>query len=104
MESSLRLPSITLVLCLLTLVVCVASFFAVHTAASQSASETSARHKYTIQLDVDFDSLSYSGAERVRWINHGEKSSSVIYLHLYPNLRTADQPSALTATPTLNSV
>src|SRR5688572_32578745 len=28
----------------------------------------------------------------VRWVNNGEKPSSVIYFHLYPNLRTGDQP------------
>src|SRR6185369_3972329 len=34
--------------------------------------------------------LTYTGTERVRWINRGEKPTSVIYFHLYPNLRTGD--------------
>ncbi|HKY44637.1 MAG TPA: M1 family aminopeptidase, partial [Pyrinomonadaceae bacterium] len=49
------------------------------------------RHNYKIDLKIDFDKLTYTGVERVRWINRGEKPSSVIYFHLYPNLRTGDQ-------------
>src|SRR5215813_9194786 len=49
------------------------------------------RSKYAIQLDIDFDALTYSGTERVTWVNRGDKSSSVIYFHLYSNLRTSDQ-------------
>jgi hypothetical protein len=52
------------------------------------------RHAYKIDLKIDFDKRSYTGIERVRWINRGEKPSSVVYFHLYPNLRTSDQPAA----------
>ncbi|HEX2272203.1 MAG TPA: M1 family aminopeptidase [Pyrinomonadaceae bacterium] len=48
------------------------------------------RHSYKIDFKIDLDKLSYSGSERVRWVNRGEKSASVLYFHLYPNLR-ADQ-------------
>jgi hypothetical protein len=48
------------------------------------------RHVYKIDLKIDFDKRSYAGVERVRWINRGEKPTSVIYFHLYPNLRTGD--------------
>lgn len=48
-------------------------------------------HSYKIDLKIDFDKLTYTGVERVRWVNRGEKPSSVIYFHLYPNLRTGDQ-------------
>src|SRR6185369_11514661 len=50
------------------------------------------RHSYKIDLKIDFDRLTYTGTERVRWINRGEKPTSIIYFHLYPNLRTGDQP------------
>src|ERR1043165_3574484 len=50
------------------------------------------RHSYKIDLKIDFDHLTYTGTERVRWINRGEKPTSIIYFHLYPNLRTGDQP------------
>ena len=42
------------------------------------------RHAYKIDLKIDFDKRSYSGVERVRWINRGEKATSVVYFHLYP--------------------
>lgn len=54
------------------------------------------RHGYKIDLKIDFDKLSYTGSERVRWVNRGEKASSVLYFHLYPNLRPDQVP--LTAT------
>ncbi len=46
------------------------------------------RHGYKIDLKIDFEKLSYSGSERVRWVNRGEKASAVLYFHLYPNLRS----------------
>jgi hypothetical protein len=52
------------------------------------------RHEYKIDLKVDFDKFSYSGIERVRWVNRGEKPSSVLYFHLYPNLRTGEQTTS----------
>jgi hypothetical protein len=50
------------------------------------------RHAYKIELKIDFDKLTYTGSQRVRWVNRGEKPSSLIYFHLYPNLRTGEQP------------
>jgi len=52
------------------------------------------RHSYKIDFKIDFDKRSYTGIERVRWINRGEKPSSVVYFHLYPNLRTGEQAPA----------
>lgn len=51
----------------------------------------SERYKYKIDLKIDFDALSYTGFEHVRWINLGDKSASVLYFHLYSNLRTNEQ-------------
>lgn len=45
------------------------------------------RHRYQIHLKLDFDALSYSGDERVVWVNHGEHPTAVLYFHLYSNLR-----------------
>ncbi len=50
------------------------------------------RNRYEIKLTLDFDALSYTGSERVRWANHSGQSSSVLYFHLYSNLRV-DTPS-----------
>jgi len=77
------------VLCLLALVAI--GFTNTH---AQQIAETPERPKYQIDLRIDFDRLSYSGSERVRWVNRGEKPTSVIYLHLYPNLRANDSSLA----------
>ncbi|MDQ2920658.1 MAG: hypothetical protein M3R52_03435 [Acidobacteriota bacterium] len=50
------------------------------------------RHRYQIQLKIDFDSLSYNGSERVRWVNRGNDGTSVLYFHLYSNLRPDGPP------------
>lgn len=55
------------------------------------------RHLYKIDLKIDFDKLTFTGVQRVRWVNRGEKSTSVIYFHLYPNLRSGDQQFLTTA-------
>jgi hypothetical protein len=60
----------------------------------EAANGPAERHSYNITFQLDFDHLSYTGAERVRWINHGEKPTNALYFHLYPNLRVNEQPSA----------
>jgi hypothetical protein len=52
--------------------------------------EPTERHRYRIDIKIDFENQSYTGSEVVRWINQGEKPASVIYFHLYPNLRVSD--------------
>ncbi len=54
------------------------------------------RHEYKIDIKIDFDKHSYTGSERVRWVNRGEKAISVLYFHLYPNLRADQVASAAT--------
>jgi peptidase M1-like protein len=43
--------------------------------------------RYQIQLKIDFDALSYSGSEQVRWTNRSDRPTSALYFHLYSNLR-----------------
>lgn len=45
------------------------------------------RSRYQIDLQIDFDARSYTGSERVRWTNRGERSTAALYFHLYSNLR-----------------
>src|SRR5690349_16483344 len=78
----------------LIIVVCCVS----HEARAQTPAEPAERHLYKIDLKIDFDRLTYTGVERVRWFNHGEKPTSIIYFHLYPNLRVGDQQFSTTPT------
>jgi hypothetical protein len=57
---------------------------------AQQKQTTPERHRYQIDLRIDFDHLSFTGIERVRWINKGEKPTNVLYFHLYPNIRSAE--------------
>ena len=66
----------------------IGAFFVLLCGISVQAQE---RHQYKIDLKIDFDKLTYTGVERVRWVNRGEKPVSIIYFHLYPNLRSGDQ-------------
>lgn len=60
---------------------------------AQSAATTKEeRSSYQIQLKLDFDGLSYAGSERVKWVNHGDRATAVLYFHLYSNLR-AEPPN-----------
>src|SRR5688500_8219314 len=56
-------------------------------AAKRQVHSKAPRDRYQIQLKIDFDALSYNGSERVRWINRGNDAASVLYFHLYSNLR-----------------
>ena len=71
-------------------------------AQSQEPAKKPARSQYKIDLQIDFEELSYTGVERVRWVNQNDKAASVIYFHLYPNLRVAEpqpQSSPSNSTP-----
>jgi len=63
-----------------------------------------ARTLYRISLELDFDARTYRGRERLRWVNRDGGAASVLYFHLYPNLRADDerpaaQAQAETSTP-----
>jgi len=45
---------------------------------------------YQINLAIDFDNRTYTGTEKVRWVNRGEHPTSTLFFHLYPNMRTPD--------------
>jgi len=85
-------PGDLLMLCVLVSVcIAAASYQEIN---AQTPPQPAERHSYKIELKIDFDRLTYTGVERVRWVNRGEKASSIIYFHLYPNLRTTEQQSA----------
>ena len=78
-----------LLLCIIVCIFCAAQELNAQTPAAQPE-----RHSYKIDIKIDFDKLTYTGVERVRWVNRGEKPSSIIFFHLYPNLRSGDQSSS----------
>ncbi len=45
------------------------------------------RIHYQIQLALNYDNRTYTGIERVRWVNRGDHPTSTLFFHLYPNLR-----------------
>lgn len=56
------------------------------------------RLKYQIKLKLDFENRAYSGSERVHWVNKGDHATSVLYFHLYSNLRSeSPKTSSLSA-------
>lgn len=103
--SNLRFNSTALV-CITTLVVlAIAASIDAQPANGQStqSAEKPNRSLYKIDLDIDFDKLSYTGVQRLRWLNNNDKPASVLYFHLYPNLRVPEQqpppPTATASTP-----
>jgi hypothetical protein len=54
---------------------------------SEDSSNTPRRTRYEINLDLDFDARTFTGTERVRWTNDGERPVSILYFHLYANVR-----------------
>ena len=56
----------------------------------------SERARYDINLTLDFDQRTYTGVERVRWVNQDNRAASVIYFHLYSNMRARVAQSSAT--------
>ncbi len=46
-----------------------------------------ARTRYRINLQLDFDGRAYTGTEQVSFVNRDDRAVSVLYFHLYSNLR-----------------
>jgi len=70
-------------------------------AQSQDPVPPEKRLKYQITLKLDFENRTYSGSERVHWINRGDHATSVLYFHLYSNLRS-EPPK--TSAPSMSDV
>jgi aminopeptidase N len=88
----------TLLLLTAILVAAVAAMNASSAAAdAKDSTKRTERNKYSIDFKIDFERLSYSGSERVRWINHGDKPTSALYFHLYPNLRVSEAEIGINA-------
>ena len=66
--------------------------------AQQTAANSRLTHHYLIELTIDFDARSFTGRETVRWVNRGNHSASIVYFHLYSNLRAAESAPSSPAT------
>jgi hypothetical protein len=61
--------------------------------ASQDSKPATERPRYKINLILDVEHGLYTGSQQVRWINRGERGTSVVFFHLYSNVRS-EQPLA----------
>ncbi|MFL6231131.1 MAG: M1 family aminopeptidase [Pyrinomonadaceae bacterium] len=57
-----------------------------------------ARTRYRIRLALDFDARTFTGTERVRWLNRDDHPTNALYFHLYANTR-GTLPSTPPRTP-----
>jgi len=62
---------------------------------SQNTTAVSTRPRYQINFALDFDARTYAATERVRWVNRGNRSASVVYFHLYANQRNNTEANRL---------
>jgi hypothetical protein len=88
-------PSLTVGLlpCLLLCVLCGSIFLARSAFANHQSRQPlppEKRISYQVQLALDFDNRTYTGTERVHWVNRGDHSTSTLFFHLYPNMRAPD--------------
>ena len=67
------------------LAICVSLSSVAQNETPQTQSEP--RTRYQVQIAIDFEKRTYTGTERVRFVNRGEHAVSVLFFHLYPNIR-----------------
>ncbi len=67
--------------------------------ARQQKGEPTERTHYRLTLNLDFDARTYTGTERVRWINRDDSAAGALYFHLYPNLRAEDERAGAPSAP-----
>jgi hypothetical protein len=70
------------------------------TAAQKNDAAQKESARYRIDLKLDFDARTFTGTERVRWVNRGDRAASVLYFHLYANVRggASETPRPTTTT------
>ena len=64
---------------------------------SQTAAQQTERTRYKINFEIDFDARTFKGTEKVRWVNRDNRPASVLYFHLYANMRAPLQRNAAPA-------
>ncbi|HMF55071.1 MAG TPA: hypothetical protein VK619_01815, partial [Pyrinomonadaceae bacterium] len=103
MKQALRkldFPAARVCLCLaLASATLLPSVFAQQDSAAQATSAATARPQYSIKMELDFDARSFQGTERVLWTNRSEHATSVIFFHLYSNMRVPQRVAAPATSP-----
>ena len=66
-------------------------------------SSKGARTHYRINLALDFDGRAYTGTEFVRWTNREDHPTSILYFHLYPNMRAVTAQRSASQTTNSNA-
>ena len=94
--STIRINAPALI-CVTTLVVLVIAASIEAQSANGQTNAKLERPLYKVELEIDFDHASFTGVERLRWLNDNDKPTSVLYFHLYPNIRVPDQQPSPTA-------
>lgn len=56
----------------------------------QEPRAASTRTNYDIDFALDFDERTFTGSERLHWVNEDEQAINVLYFHLYANVRGSD--------------
>ncbi len=105
-RASARARAVALRLSLPVIIICLTAFAYVaygqtRPPASSPVKETVSRPErasYAISLALNFDARTYTGTERVIWVNHDNRPASVIYFHLYSNMRARSAAGGAAAT------
>ena len=75
--------------CLLLAGVCAAHSRALRR--PQGPDAPAARTHYQINFTLDFDRRTFTGTERVRWVNRDTRPTAAVFFHLYANVRGTDK-------------
>jgi len=59
-------------------------------AKKQEQNASSPRTGYDINFALNFDERTFTGSERLRWVNEDDQPTNVLYFHLYANVRGGD--------------
>src|SRR5438094_6936771 len=88
-ETRVRFAPIRVYPRLLYVLLCVlcGSFLSASAQTPKAEPKPSESINYQINLALDFDNRTYTGTEKVRWINRGDHPTSTLFFHLYPNMR-----------------
>ncbi len=70
-----------------------------HQNPGRTQASDAARTFYQIKMALDFDARTFQGTERVRWTNQSEHATSVIFFHLYANMRVPKPLATPSPTP-----